>query len=315
MKSSRSFVQLLMGLVLAFAAATAGRAQTALYLSFGASINVFNSNSGAFITQLASGVSNPWALTIDNTGKLYTTLYTGGNVAEYDTKNNTLVSSALTTLGMSFPTGLALQGNNLFVASQGSQRISQYDATTGSLINANFITNVYNPTAMVIDAAGRLYVTNNGGSVSVYSAATGGAINTNFITGLVTPMGLALDNAGRLYVSATNGNTVSVYDSLTGTLLNSSLIAGLVNPRALTFDASGNLYVSSYDNNTSSFIVGKYNPLTGAAINANLVAVGSSIGGLGFVPAAVPEPATYAVIFGFLALGLAGWRRGFPRRT
>ena len=92
-------------------------------------------------------------------------------------------------------------------------------------------------------------------------------------------------------------------------MLNASLIAGLVNPRALTLDSLGNLYVSSYNSSNSTFFVGKYNSLTGATINSNLLIAGSSIGGLGFVPAAVPEPATSAAVVALLALGFAGWRR------
>lgn len=299
----------LAGLLLLAGTGTPAFAQVTLYVSFGASLNAYNAANGAFLAQFSNSLSNPWTFAIDGSGRLYSSLYTGDTVAVFQTQpggGGSTVSTAFLNPGVYYPTGIAVSGNNLFLASQQGQKIGLYDATTGATLNASFISGVYNPTYLALDGNGRLFVTNNNSEVSVFNAATGAPVSPHFITGLSGPMGLALDANNRLYVASVNGNSVGVYDATTGALINSSLIAGLNSPRALAIDPAGNLYVSSFASGT--YRVGVYNALTGAALNPTLLVTGSSIGGLGF--AAVPEPATWASLLAGLALlAIAASRR------
>ena len=96
-----------------------------------------------------------------------------------------------------------MSGNNLFVTSVGgpgsySGKVGKYDATTGAVINANFIAGLNNPTGLAV-GGNNLFVSistatgaDNAGSVGRYNAITGAVINANFITGLSTPEGLAV---------------------------------------------------------------------------------------------------------------------------
>ena len=56
---------------------------------------------------------------------------------------------------MPYPYGLAVSGNSLFVAllggaTPGAGAVGQYDATTGSAINANFIQGLTEPVALAV---------------------------------------------------------------------------------------------------------------------------------------------------------------------
>jgi WD40 repeat protein len=88
--------------------------------------------------------------------------------------------------------GLALSSNGLylFVAGYNSGTVGEYDATTGAVINANFITGLSYPTGLAV-VGNTLYVTSaqvgsasNASLLSTYNATTGAVINANFITGL-----------------------------------------------------------------------------------------------------------------------------------
>lgn len=50
------------------------------------------------------------------------------------------------------PSGLAVQGNTLFVANE-SGWVGKYDVTTGEAINTNFITGLQSPTGLAVKNA------------------------------------------------------------------------------------------------------------------------------------------------------------------
>jgi hypothetical protein len=78
------------------------------------------------------------------------------------------------------PSGLAVQGNTIFVANE-SGWVGKYD---GTAINPRFITGMrFFPQGLAVQG-NILFVANFGfGTVGKYNATTGNAINANFITG------------------------------------------------------------------------------------------------------------------------------------
>jgi WD40 repeat protein len=102
---------------------------------------------------------------------------------------------------------LAMPGRahaQLYVSSRTTGIISEYNATTGAVINANFITGLTAPEALLL-SGDNLFVVNNGsgsgGWVGKYNATTGAAISQSFITGTdFYPSGLAL-SGGDLWVA------------------------------------------------------------------------------------------------------------------
>src|SRR5258708_18933948 len=110
--------------------------------------------------------------------------------------------------------------------------VSKYNATTGTLIKAHFITGVNDPSALAL-LDNELFVANKGsGSVGEYDATTGAAINASFITGLHgTFLGLVLSKSElRLFVvnSSFGNNPVRNYDATTGAALTPSSIPGSI---------------------------------------------------------------------------------------
>lgn len=105
--------------------------------------------------------------------------------------DGTVVNDRLITLGGN-PVGVALSGENLFVANQGPN-IGEY-TTTGGTVNAALITGQPGtPTGIAVSGT-RLFLTNNTtGKVGEFDTS-GNPVNTSFITGLVQPEGIAVLN-------------------------------------------------------------------------------------------------------------------------
>jgi hypothetical protein len=155
--------------------------------------------------------------------------------------------------------------------SQGNNLIAEYNATTGALINASFITGLGDPYGLLL-SGNTLFVANEGDSegttIGEYNATTGAVINANFITGLTGPFGLAL-SGNTLFVSNVSSGTIGEYNATTGAVINANFITGLNEPGGLAL--SGNsLFVANIGGGNGT-TVGEYNATTGAVINANFI--------------------------------------------
>ena len=105
--------------------------------------------------------------------------------------------------------------------------MSEYNATTGAAINANFITGLNTPQGLAVNDNSLFVAEFFGARVGKYDATTGVAINANFITGLGGPGGLAL-LGNTLFVADFVNGTVGEYDATTGSAIN--FVAGLTLP-------------------------------------------------------------------------------------
>jgi len=167
--------------------------------------------------------------------------------------------SSSTTLNIS----VTLTGAGQLFVGRASGIIGKYDATTGSVINAAFISGLSGASPLAI--AGNILYVGNGSNQTVgeYSALTGAVINPNFITG-TSSLALMISN-NQLFVDT--GSVIRQYNAATGALINANFISGpkgQINGLAL----SGNgIYLIDGDFN----LVGKYDATTGAAINASFV--------------------------------------------
>jgi hypothetical protein len=109
----------------------------------------------------------------------------------------------------------------LYVGQVGTSNVGEYNATTGAVINANFITGLELPRGLAV-SGNNLFVTNWGApysTVGEYDATTGAAMNANFATGLNTPGGLAV-SGNDLFVADYGNSTVIQYDTTTGAVIN-----------------------------------------------------------------------------------------------
>ena len=179
--------------------------------------------------------------------------------------------------------------------------IGEYDAHTGSAINAAFIFSA-GPTGMAFGPGGELYVASPTLPSAFYSAgitrynAISGAPLGDFVTHLTdaalnNPAGIAFSPDGRLFVADVTAGSVFTYDSAgnhVGTLSDPQLAT----PAGLTFGNSGTLYVAdeglgnvlSYNGgsfNIVNNVPGRFNAAHDVAVNE-----GGSLFVLDVLPAA-----------------------------
>ena len=148
--------------------------------------------------------------------------------------------------------------------------VSTYDATTGALINPNFITGV-NDAGPILLSGNTLYVGNGSDPAALqeFNATTGAAINANFVTGLFAPQGILVSD-NTLYVSDRNPTTgqgrIGDYNAVTGAAINANLIpvTGFIT-EGLALTGNDLLVADGFDH------VQEFNATTGAAINTSFI--------------------------------------------
>jgi hypothetical protein len=186
--------------------------------------------------------------------------YSPGTIDEYS-PTGSAVSSPLVR-NLSSPWGIAISGNDLFVANNGNGTIGEY-TTSGATVNASLISGLTGAVGLTI-SGNDLYVSRSGSGVVGEYTLGGVAVNPSFLTGLNSPFGLAAFG-NDLFVTSFHGGTVGEYDSTTGGTISSSLISGLQSPSAIASDGSY-LFVSNNGNGT----IGKYT-MSGASVAPNFV--------------------------------------------
>jgi hypothetical protein len=158
--------------------------------------------------------------------------------------------------------------------------VSKYNATTGKLINADFIAGLDSPIFLGLFGNSLFEASFGGSTLAKYNATTGAPINVSFISGLSSPTAVAFTDATFLspqsFLFVANlGGTIGKYDAKTGATVNASFITGLIEqPVALAvlgttsfFEPSSSLFVVTLVNGT----VGKYNATTGEQIKAKFI--------------------------------------------
>ena len=200
-------------------------------------------------------------------------------VATYNAKTGALINLNFLAYpkGANYlPAGMALSGNNLYVANYGGNSIARVDVTTG-VGNANFIPSggvnpLGNPYALAIKG-NVLYVTNtyvNSNSdvyISEYDATTGAQINGNFIQIATGGLyGLAV-KYNHLFVSIYNGNPsrVAEYNATTGALINDSFVTTVGEPWGIAV-VGNTLFVASYNDE----VIYEFNATTGAQLSQSI---------------------------------------------
>ncbi len=247
----------------------------------------------------------PQALAVGDNGSLYVADSYNYTIRELRPVGSDWVSSTIAGWGgvpgdtdgtdsavrFGFPAGVASDGaGNLFVADSGSNTIRRLQligtnwvsstiagcaGSKGTTDGTNGVARFNEPSAVVMDASGNLYVADSGNN-RVRKITRAG---TNWVTSSITctpsvwlpgVSGIAKDNAGNLFLALTDGDTVQ---KLTpdGTNWIPTMVAGssgvpgssdgtnsearFNGPRGIAVDASGVLYVSDARNNSIRKIV------------------------------------------------------------
>jgi len=176
-------------------------------------VSEYNATTGAlinanFLTEQVEGLGLDLAVFGNN---IFVADSLSNTVPEFSATTGAPVNNNFfTTSGSSYPTELAVSGNNLFVLSDTTTvnqmgtvnqtfTIGKYNATTGAVINANFITitGLNNAFGLAVSGNNLFVVTSITSAskidtVSEYNATTGALMNANFITGLSDPGGIVV---------------------------------------------------------------------------------------------------------------------------
>jgi sugar lactone lactonase YvrE len=177
------------------------------------------------------------------------------NVFVSNNGNNTVeeisggVTSAFITTDLDSPTGIAIDGGNVFVANNGSGidtgYIAEFSLATGAF-EQNYSTGEVGPRGLAFDSAGNLYVADQT-TGTIVEIPVGGGTGTVIASGLSFPNGVAF-NDGTLYATEGAGDSI---DTITGGVV-TQLVTGLDSPNGLTFDSAGDLFV--VDHGSSSVL-------------------------------------------------------------
>jgi sugar lactone lactonase YvrE len=149
------------------------------------------------------------------------------------------------------PTGVAIFGNDLYVANNGSGVIAEFNLTTKSFVG-DYVTGLFNPRGVVFDSAGNLYVANqsSGNIIEVPAGSPLGSTGSVFASGLSFPNGLAIAD-GSLYAANGATNTIDQISLATGVVTTPTFITGLSNPNGVA-TKGGNVFVTN--NGTSQVL-------------------------------------------------------------
>jgi sugar lactone lactonase YvrE len=274
------------------------------------------------VTTFASGLGAvPFGLAFDAAGNLYAaTNYTGNSILKITPTGQVSTFAA----GLDKPLYLAFDANgNLYSSNNGNGTISKITPDGSVTTFASGLGAVEGPFGLAFDSSGNLYAAGvSPASGYIYKITPSGAVSTFATTGNDYPFGLAFDAAGSLFVGAPVQNNIvkitpggSVSRFVTGSQLvngNSLVPIGSMNgPYSLAFDSEGNLFASDNFGNTGSSI----SKISADGTFSSVISGYPSTFGIAFAPtvAAIPEPSTYAVLFGLAVLLVAIWRRRMER--
>jgi DNA-binding beta-propeller fold protein YncE len=208
-----------------------------------------------------SGVVGPSGITFGPDGSLYvsnqTSMFSPGapdSIVKVDPSTGEVMPFIMLASGY-LPAGLRFgPDGNLYVsrngglsAATGTGSVDEYNGTTGAFIGS-VVTNLTQPTGLLFDSTGKLYVSSyQDGSVVVYDGTNATVLVAKGQGNLMAPAGLAFGPDGNLYVVDLLLGAVRRYD-LKGNFIGGLIPVGgqLFNqfPSDLLFDRHGHLLVA-----------------------------------------------------------------------
>ncbi len=208
--------------------------------------NLINGNTGYAVPYF------PTAIALDISGDLWSVNGTNGSVAaslnELTPAGVTGSGSPFTGLGITNPTGLALDASsNSWIANSASPG-AVIEATSAGALSGTFTTGgIVSPQAIAIDPSGNAWIADGTNAVIKLSSTGSPLSGTSGYAGigLNAPTAIAIDHSGNVWVTNKGGNNVIVISSTGGAVSGSSgyTPASLSQPSAIAIDGAGNAWV------------------------------------------------------------------------
>jgi uncharacterized protein (TIGR03790 family) len=198
--------------------------------------NVSKITPGGSSSIFASTDLNPYAMTIDASGNLYTANYYSNDVTKITSAG---VSSTLGTTG-SHPRGIVVDASgNVYTANYSDNNVTKI---TPAGVSSTLGTTGNYPYAITIDSSGNIYTANNGSSN--VTKITPAGVSSILGTTSPQPYAITIDPAGNIY-TANSGGSINNVTKITPAGVSSILGTTGPSPRGITIDSSGNIYTAN----------------------------------------------------------------------
>jgi YVTN family beta-propeller protein/parallel beta-helix repeat protein len=195
-------------------------------------------------TILATTGANPYRLTIDSAGNIYTA-NSGANTVSKITPAG--VSTIVGTTDANPYDVVVDSAGNIYTANFGSNTVSKITPAGISTILGN---TGANPISITVDSAGNVY-TANVSSADVTKITPAGSSIISWATTGGSPHDITMDSAGNIYTANEGpGNVSKITPAGVSTILGNTG----VNPYDITIDSAGNIYTANLGENTVSKI-------------------------------------------------------------
>jgi len=196
-------------------------------------ITKYNSSTGEYIGDFATGIAGPTRMKIGADSLLYVLQWSGnGKVKRYEL-DGTFVDE-FTSTGVTQSIGIDWDNEgNLFVSSYGGALVRKFD-TSGVDLGIFINSNLAGPTNIWFDDNGDLLVIDYNGT-SVKRFDSNGSYINNFITGLSQAEGVDFFPNGNILIGNGATHSVKIYDS-NGVYIEDFIpngLGGLITPNAI----------------------------------------------------------------------------------
>jgi streptogramin lyase len=174
-------------------------------------ITKYNSSTGDYIGNFATGIAGPTRMKIGADSLLYVLQWSGnGKVRRYQL-DGTYVGE-FTNLGVAQSIGLDWDSNgNLFVSSYSGDNVRKFDPN-GNDLGVIVASNLAGPTNIWIDENDNLFVLDYDGT-AVKKFNSNGAFQNNFINGLSQSEGVDFFSNGNILIGNGATSSVKLFDS------------------------------------------------------------------------------------------------------
>jgi len=207
-----------------------------------------NAQTAHFIDAEATvrgGLSNPFQVVIDASGKIYLT-NSGANQVLIETPTLGGYSETTIGAGLNQPQGVAvdLQGN-VYIADTENHRVLKETLSGGDYSQSVIGSGFELPSSIAVDASGNLFITEDEYGTVVKETVFGSAlVQSTAVTGLNYPTDIAVDSSGNLYIADTNNARVLKEKPSGSGYIQSTLGSGFGTPVGLALDQKGNIYIA-----------------------------------------------------------------------
>lgn len=181
---------------------------------------------------------------------------TAWNVGEAQTAYFTGIQSVVASSGLTFPCGVAVDGNgNVYVADQGPDTVFKESLSGSTYTQSTVVSGLNLKCGIAVDSAGNVYVADYMfGQVLKETPSGSGYAQSVVASGLSFPNGIAVDRIGNVFIADTDNDRV-LKETLTGsTYSQSTVVSGLATPVAVAVDGAGAVYIA-VSNYASSYAV------------------------------------------------------------